>query len=263
MAKVAKPKAKAKHKTARSAPKARPARKQAAKRPPPRAKARRPSARPAPAKPALGRGQGRVVFYGHFNSMPSGKVGLMLALAGAPFSYRHVDLAQGQQKTPEYLAVNRFGQVPAIRHGDVVLAQSNVILRYLADLLGKFNARNEAEQREISQWLDWEADLVSSGVRAVRGAVRFWKSDPAVVQFVRGRAERALGMLDAVLADRDYLVGGRPTIADIAALPHILVVHEGEFDLAPYPNVLAWKDRMMALPGAAHPYDLMPKENRD
>jgi glutathione S-transferase len=258
MAKAAKSKAKAKRKTVRSTPKAK-----AAKRPAPRAKARRPAARPAAAKPALGRGQGRVVFYGHFNSMPSGKVGLMLALAGAPFSYRHIDLGQGQQKTPEYLAVNRFGQVPALRHGDVTLVQSNVILRYLADVLGKFDARNEAEAREIAQWLDWEADLVSSGVRAVRGAVRFWKADPAVVQFVRGRAERALGMLESALAGRDYLVGGRPTIADIAALPHILVVSEGEVDLAPYPNILAWKDRMMALPGAAHPYDLMPKENRD
>ena len=135
-----------------------------------------------------------------------------------------------------------------------------MILRYLADMLGKFSARNEAEAREIAQWLDWEADLVSSGVRAVRGAVRFWKSDPAVVQFVRGRAERALGMLDSALADRDYLVGGHPTIADIAVLPHVLVVHEGEFDLAPYPNVRAWADRMMALPGAGHPYEIMPKE---
>ena len=263
MAKATKSRAQAKRKAARAVPRAKPARKPAAKRPAPRAKASRSTARPAAAKPALGRGQGRIVFYGHFNSMPSSKVGFMLTLAGAPFSYRHVDLGRGQQKTPEYLAVNRFGQVPALRHGDITLVQSNVILRYLADVLGKFNARTEAEAREIAQWLDWEADLVSSGVRAVRGAVRFWKADPAVVQFVRGRAERALGMLEAALADRDYLVGGRPTIADIAALPHILVVHEGEFDLAPYPRILAWKDRMMALPGAAHPYDLMPTENRD
>ena len=119
MAKAAKSKAKAKRKTAQRAPKAKPARKPAAKRPAPRAKARRTAPRAAAAKPALGRGQGRIVFYGHFNSMPSSKVGLMLALAGAPFSYRHVDLAQGAQKQPDYFAINRFGQVPVIRHGDV------------------------------------------------------------------------------------------------------------------------------------------------
>ena len=263
MARAAKSKARAKRKTVRVATKARPARKRAAKRPAARAKALRTVSRAAASRPTLGRGQGRIVFYGHFNSMPSGKVRLMLALAGAPFSYRHVDLAQGAQKQPAYLAMNRFGQVPVIRHGDVTLAQSNVILRYLADALGKFGAKSEAEEREIAQWLDWEADLVSSGVRAVRGAVRFWKSDPAVVQFLRGRAERALGMLESALADREFLVGGRPTVADVAVLPHVLVVHEGEFDLGPYGNVRAWMDRMMALPGAGHPYDLMPKEDRD
>ena len=261
MAKAAKSKARAKRKTV--ARKARPVRKQAAKRPAARAKARRTASRAAGSKPTLGRGQGRIVFYGNFNSMPSGKVRLLLALAGAPFSYRHIDLAQGAQKQPAYLAMNRFGQVPVIRHGDVTLAQSNVILRYLADALGRFGAKSEAEEREIAQWLDWEADLVSSGVRAVRAAIRFWKSDPAVVQFVRGRAERALGTLESALADREFLVGGRPTIADVAVLPHVLVVHEGEFDLAPYGNVRAWVDRMMALPGAGHPYDLMPKEDRD
>ena len=83
------------------------------------------------------------------------------------------------------------------------------------------------------------------------------------MQFVRGRAERALGMLDSALADREFLVGGRPTIADIFANACDVAHESGEFDLAPYPNVRAWADRMMALPGAAHPYEIMPKENRD
>jgi glutathione S-transferase len=256
MAKAAKAKAKgrtkraaAKAKPRRTAPKARTVRKAAAKRP--------------AAAPSLGRGQGRIVFHGNTNSMPSGKVALMLALAGVPFSYRYIDLAAGAQRKPDYLAMNRFGQVPVLQHGDITLAQSNVILRYLADAFGKFNARNEAERREIAQWLDWEADLMSSGVRALRAAVRFLNADPAVRQYIRGRAERALTTLNAALAGRDFLVGGRPTIADIAVLPHLAVAGEAEFDLTPYANVRAWMDRMMALPGAKHPYDLMPREDRD
>jgi glutathione S-transferase len=260
MAKAAKSKAKAKRKPA---PKTKQARKPTAKRPAPRAKARRPAPRAKAAKPALGRGEGRIVFYGSANSMPSGKVALMLTLAGVPFSYRHIDLAQGEQRQPEYLALNRFGQVPVLQHGDITLAQSNVILRYLSDALGKFGAADEVEQREIAQWLDWEADLVSSGVRALRAAVRFLNADPTVRQYIRGRAERALKMLDAALADREFLVGARPTIADIAVLPHLTVVQEGEIDLAPYQNVRAWMDRMLALPGARHPYELMPEEDRD
>lgn len=226
----------------------------------------KPKARPlrqSATKKATPRAKGPIVFYGHFNSMPAAKVRLMLALTGTPFQYRHVDLREGAQRRPEYLAMNRFGQVPVLQHGDVTLAQSNVILRYLADLLGRMGGSNEAERREISQWLDFEADLMSSGIRALRSAVRFLNADPAVRQFFRARAERALNTLDTVLAGRDFLAGSRPSIADIAVLPHLTVADEAEFDLTPYANVRAWMDRMLALPGAGHPYDLMPKEDRD
>ncbi len=267
MAKAAKSKSKAKARNAKrpvaraklrprkAAPKAKAARRPAAKRPTSRAK-------PA-ARPALGKGSGRIVFYGSTNSMPAGKVALMLALAGAPHSYRFIDLAQGGQRQPDYLALNRYGQVPVLQHGEITLAQSNVILRYLADALGGFGGRNEGERRQIETWLDWEADLMSSGVRAIRAAVRFLNADPAVRQYIRGRAERALTMLNAALAERKFLVGDRPTIADIAVLPHLTVAEEGELDLAPFDNVRAWIGRMMALPGAKHPYDLMPREDRD
>jgi glutathione S-transferase len=254
--KAARPAARAKLRPRKAAPKAKAVRRPAAKRPASRAK-------PAAAKPALGKGSGRIVFYGNTNSMPSGKVALMLTLAGASFSYRYIDLAQGAQRQPDYLALNRFGQVPVLQHGDITLAQSNVILRYLTGALGKFGPANEGERRQIDQWLDWEADLMSSGVRAIRSAVRFLNADPAVRQYIRGRAERALNMLNAALAERKFLVGDRPTIADIAVLPHLTVAEEGELDLAPYDNVRAWVGRMMALPGAKHPYDLMPREDRD
>jgi glutathione S-transferase len=264
MAKAARPKSKGKR--GGVGRKAGPKPKAARKGPPKRVATRRKIARPAPrpaSRPALGLGKGRIVFYGNTNSMPSGKVALMLALAGAPHSYRHVDLAQGAQRQPDYLAMNRFAQVPVLLHGDLVLAQSNVILRYLADALGKFGGAGEAERREIAQWLDFEADLMSSGVRALRGAVRFLNADAAVRQYVRGRAERALALLEDALADRPFLVGSRPTIADIAVFPHLAVAAEGELELTPYANVRAWMDRMMALPGARHPYDLMPREDRD
>lgn len=246
MAKAAKPKARPKRKSATAKVRRKPARKAA-----------------TGGDAGLGRGAGRIVLYGHFNSMPVGKVLLLLNLAKAPFAYRHVALAEGAQRRPEYLAMNPFGQVPVLRHGGVTLAQSNVILRYLADTLGKFGGATPAERREIGQWLDFEADLMSSGIRALRAATRFLKSDPAVLQFLRGRAERALGMLDAALGRRQFLIGAKPTIADIAMLPHLLVADEAAFDLAPYAGVRAWIDRMLALPGAGRPYDLAPREDRD
>ncbi|HTO83667.1 MAG TPA: glutathione S-transferase family protein [Methylomirabilota bacterium] len=225
-----------------------------------RPKATRPAKSTTRPKPGLGRGKGKITLHGNFMSMPSAKVGLLLSMASA---YRHVDLSQGAQRRPEYLELNRFGQVPVLQHGDVTLAQSNVILEYLADMLGQFGGATEEERRDIAEWLDWEADLVSSGLRAARGMVRFQKPDPAVIQHAKARAERALQLLNEVLADREYLVGDSPTIADLAILPHISVAEEAEIDLAPYANVRNWLARIMALPGAGHPYDVMPKEDRD
>jgi glutathione S-transferase len=228
-----------------------------------RAKAKRaakPTVRP---RSGLGRGEGKITLHGNFMSMPSAKVGLLLSIAGVPFAYRHVDLAEGAHRQPEYLALNPFGQVPVLQHGDVTLAQSNVILEYLADTLGQFAGASEEERRDIAEWLDWEADLMSSGIRAARGMILFQKPDPAVIQHAKARAEHALQVLNEVLADRDFLVGDSPTIADLAMVPHIAVAEEAEIDLTPYTNVRNWLARIMALPGAGHPYDVMPKEDRD
>jgi glutathione S-transferase len=84
-----------------------------------------------------------------------------------------------------------------------------------------------------------------------------------VRQYIRGRADRALNMLNTALAERPFLVGERPTIADIAVLPHLMVADEAELDLGSHDNVRGWIGRMMGLPGAKHPYDLMPREDRD
>src|SRR3546814_12932508 len=71
--------------------------------------------------------------YGSFLSAPTYKVGLMLSLCGLSFNYRHVDLAKGEHKTPEFLELNRYGQVPVLQHGDYTLCQSNSILEYLSE----------------------------------------------------------------------------------------------------------------------------------
>ncbi len=71
-------------------------------------------------------------------SGPTYKVALMFALCSERFSYRHINLREGAHKTPEFLAINRYGQVPALSHGDLKLCQSAAILEYLSEVLGKF-----------------------------------------------------------------------------------------------------------------------------
>ena len=80
----------------------------------------------------------RLTLYGSFTSSSSYKPMLYLALSGLAFSFRTVNLKFGVQKQPEYLAINRYGQVPTLRHQGLTIVQSNVILDYLARTTGPF-----------------------------------------------------------------------------------------------------------------------------
>jgi glutathione S-transferase len=204
----------------------------------------------------------RIVLNGLHLSVPSCKVGLALAMMGIPFEYRHIDLASGAGKTPDYLAKNRYGQVPVLEHGDLTIAQSNVILQYLADTFGKFAGRTPQDRIRIAEWLMWDQDFMHSGVGWPRGFTRFNPQHEEVLKFARTRGERALGLLDRHLGTSKFLVGSQPTVADIASFAWVATADEGGWDLSRWPNVQAWAERMLALPGAAHPYTVMPKESR-
>ena len=87
-----------------------------------------------------------LTLYGSFTSSSSYKPMLYLALAGLPFSFRTVNLKIGVQNTHEYLAINRWGAVPSMRHRGLTIIQSNVILDYLARTTGHFEGRTEQER---------------------------------------------------------------------------------------------------------------------
>src|SRR6187455_1944868 len=105
-------------------------------------------------------GVDRLTLYGSFTSSSSYKPMLYLALARIPYSFRTVNLKTGVQRTPEYLAVNRYGQVPALRHRGLTIVNSNVILDYLARATGKFEGASEQDRWRAREWLGWEADAI-------------------------------------------------------------------------------------------------------
>jgi len=204
-----------------------------------------------------------ITLHGVFLSMPTAKIGLMLSMCGAKWNYRHVALRDGQHKTPEYMAMNRFAQVPVLQHGDRCIAQSNAILQYLAQHFGRFQGRSESDTWRIAEWLGWDFDRLSTGVGMSRSFMKFHPQTPEDVKsFMRVRGEQALATLDRHLGGSKFLVGGAPTIADIAVFPWIATADEGGFTVANYPNLQAWAERMLAVPGVAHPYTILPKEDR-
>src|SRR5262245_21239882 len=119
----------------------------------------------------------RFTIYGSFTSSSSYKPILYLSLARIPFSFRTVNLKTGVQNTPEYLAVNRYGKVPALRHRGLTIVQSNVILDYLARATGVFEGATEQDRWTAREWLSWEADAIQNIAR-VRHYSRFRAVDP-------------------------------------------------------------------------------------
>ena len=204
----------------------------------------------------------RFTIYGSFTSSSSYKPMLFLALARIPYTFRTVNLKTGVQRTPDYLAVNRYGQVPALRHRGLTIVNSNVILDYLARTTGKFDGASEQDRWRAREWVSWEADAIQNIAR-VRHFSRFRKVDPAVMAHFRPLAEAALDFMNQSLAGREWLVGDTCTIADIACWGRMVFMAEGGMDIAVWPNVAGWSRRLAAMPGFALPYDLIPKKDQE
>jgi glutathione S-transferase len=204
----------------------------------------------------------RLTLYGSFTSSSSYKPMLYLALARLPFSFRTVNLKIGVQKEAEYLAVNRYGVVPSLKHKGLTILQSNVILDYLAHTTGHFEGRTEQAKWQAREWLSWEADHITAVAR-VRHSARFRKMHDEVIAEFKPRAEAALSFVDKTVADQKFLVGDYPTIADIGCWGRMVFMAEGGFEIANWPHLEAWANRIKAMPGFALPYDLIPSKDRE
>jgi glutathione S-transferase len=192
------------------------------------------------------------------------RVALMLNLIGADWQPLFVDFfAKGIQRTIDYRTnVNEMGEVPVLVHGSKRLSQSGVILTYLAEHSGKFLPRGEDERLEALRWIIFDNQKVNGYL----GPYRFLRylvkppGHPAVLEFLKGRIDNTLNILDKRLSGRDYVVGSEPTIADLSLVGYLYYpAEEFGFDIAgQHNNIAAWLHRIKALPGWAHPYDLMP-----
>ena len=191
------------------------------------------------------------------------KPALMLELAGADWTPRYVDYFGGETRTPAYRAINVMGEVPVLEHAGRTLAQSGVILDYLADTLGKFGPRNVEERRDVLRWLLFDNHKFTSYTATYRFMRTFTKdANAAVLAEFRKRAETAWRVLDAHLDGRRYVVADRLTIADLSLCGYLFWPEEIGVDWNGYPHLHAWLARLRDEPRWVHPYTLMPGHPR-
>jgi glutathione S-transferase len=177
------------------------------------------------------------------------RVELLLSLLGLPYEAVTVDLRARAHKSPEFLAKNPFGQIPVLEDGDVVLADSNAILVYLAlrhDPARTWLPAEPVGAARVEQWLAVAAGQLAYGPAAARRAAVFGRPiDPATVD----AAVALFNTLDGWLADRRFLVGDAPTLADLAMYAYTERAPEGGVTLDAWPSIRSWLARVEALPG--------------
>jgi glutathione S-transferase len=170
-----------------------------------------------------------------------------------------VDFFGGQTRAADFReSVNEQGEVPVLEIDGKRLTQSGAILTYLARRSGKYGGKNEAEELEILRWMLFDNHKFTSYYATLRWMVGLQKTgDPAVIDFLSKRVMSAFSIVDKHLATRQYLVGDEPTIADFSLVGYQYYDEETGIDRNTYPNLLAWAQRIAALPGWKHPYELM------
>jgi len=190
-----------------------------------------------------------------YDYLPSGngyKVRLLLRQLRLPFELIEVDILAGASRTPEFLGKNPNGRIPVLEvHAGVFLAESNAILSYRADGT-PFLPRDRLERARVFQWMFFEQYSHEPNI----ATVRFWLTHLGLNDERRARLEQkrtlgyaALGVMEVHLASREFFVGDRYSIADIALYAYTHVADEGGFDLSRFPAVLGWLERVRRQPG--------------
>ena len=187
--------------------------------------------------------------YHHPLSGHAHRARLFVSLLGLPHELVEVNLKAGANKSPEFLALNPFGQVPVLDDDGVVIADSNAILVYLAKKAGRGDwlPEDPAGAAAVQRWLSVAAGEVAYGPAAARLVTVFgarFNADEVI-----GRAHTLLARLESRLSGQDWLVGQHPTIADVAIYSYVARAPEGNVDLSGYPSVNAFLRRVEALPG--------------
>jgi glutathione S-transferase len=182
------------------------------------------------------------------------KIRLTAALLGLPLERRAYDIMKGETRTPEFLAqVNPNGRIPVLQAGDRFLPESNAACWYLAEGSALVPA-DRFERADMLRWMFFEQYNHEPNI----ATLRFWLTiigedtltpeQRAQLPAKHKAGEAALKLMDEHLASRAWFTGEAPSLADIALFAYTHVAGEGGFDLAHYPHVQAWLERVRAQP---------------
>lgn len=191
----------------------------------------------------------------YFWATPNGhKISIMLEECGLPYVLRMVDIGKGDQFKPEFLAISPNNKIPALADPDgpggapVTVFESGAILTYLGRKTGKLYPADERTRIEAEQWLFWQV----GGLGPMAGQCHHFRNYapekiPYGIDRYTNEVNRLYGVMNKRLGDRPYLAGDY-SIADIACYPWVRLWKNQGQDIASFPNVAAWLERVGARP---------------
>ncbi|MEO8668704.1 MAG: glutathione S-transferase family protein [Bauldia sp.] len=179
---------------------------------------------------------------------------LLMRLLGRPFRLVDTDSRDGSTRTPDFLKLNPNGKVPLLVFPDGrTLSESNAMLLHLSE--GTEYLPADAYERALAyQWLFFEQYSHEPYIAVARSWLHIIDGGREKIGAERladlhRRGHLALAVMEARLSSADWLAGKSYSVADIALYAYTHVAHQGGFDLAPYPGIRTWLDRVAARPG--------------
>ena len=189
-----------------------------------------------------------------YDYLPSGngyKVRLLLTQLAIPFERVELNIIAGETRTPKFLAKFPNGRIPAVELDDgKLLFESNAIITYFADGT-PFLSADRFERAQTMQWLFFEQYSHEPYIASVRFLVMYPQVQDdrrQILDLMRRRGYDALAVMDSHLKSREWFVGARYSIADIALYAYTHVANEGGFDLSGYTAIQTWLERVKSQP---------------
>ena len=189
--------------------------------------------------------------YGMSRSGNCYKIKLLLEQLRQPYQWREIDILKGESRTDTFLAMNPNGKVPVLAiDDDKFLAESNAILVYLAEG-SVFLPVDKFERAQVLQWMCFEQYSHEPYIAVARFINKFLSPDHARhadMPRLQERGYQALDVMEKHLATRNYFVGEKYSVADMALYAYTHAAADGGFDLARYPAITAWLQRVLSRP---------------
>jgi glutathione S-transferase len=184
------------------------------------------------------------------------KIRLLLAQLGLTYARREYDILEGETRTPDFLQnVNANGRIPVLEIDGEMLAESNAVLWYLAEDTGLLPA-DKLGRAQVLQWMFFEQYSHEPNIATARywltyggGLAKMSDWQKATLSLKTEQGHAALAVMEQHLAAHDWFAGGVYSIADIALYAYTHVAGDGGFELARFPAIGRWMDRVVAQPG--------------